>query len=79
MKIDNLSNYPDVGEFSNIAEPVHTIGGNTAFLVSNYNGLYGLVLGTILVFVTDNYPYAAQELAARKADPRGEVQDENSL
>lgn len=73
MKITNIGNYPDIGEFSNITEPVKTQDGSTAYLVSNYNGLYGVVLDTILLLVTDSYPIAAQELAARKAEPKGKL------
>lgn len=77
MKIDNIRNYPGVensGVFSNSAEPVLTPNGSTAFLVSNYAGLYGVALARVsdadvihdatLLFVTDNYSYAASQLAA---------------
>jgi len=65
MRIDNLGNYPDVGTFENIAEPLTTTSGSKAFLVSNYNGLYGVVIDGILLFVTDSYPIAAQQHTAQ--------------
>lgn len=64
MQIDNIQNYLYDGEFSNISNPVKTSSGDTAYLVSNYNGLYGVVLGTILVFVTDSYAFAREQYNA---------------
>lgn len=74
MKIVNINNFTGIGgTFENIQEPVTTLGGAPAFLVSNYEGLYGVAIGSIyrasLLFITDSWEFANQQLKALEVRP----------
>lgn len=75
MKLVNLDNYPGIqahGVFSNIQDPKHTESGSTAYVLSNYAGLYAVALGdessALLLCVTDSHEIAQelQNILARR-------------